>query len=220
MELNASTVFNLNIGGYNLAITDSIIVQWIVMVIIIIGALVLTKNLKKVPDKKQSVLELSISTINGLVKESMGEKFMGFVPIIGTMALFMLILNLTGLIGIDPVTKDISVTAGFAIISAFLINATAFKRIGIIGYIKAIFSQGPIMVPMNLLEKVTIPVSLCLRLFINMLVGVIVIGLSYQLFPIGLPIPLHAFFDMFDGILQMYVFILLTMIFTKMGVEH
>lgn len=220
MELGAKTVFNLNIGGYNIGITESIVIQWIMMAVIIIIALLVTRNLKNVPDKKQSVLEMIINLISGLVRENMGEKFMNFVPVIGTMAIFMLFLNLSGLIGIDPSTKDISVTAGFAIISCFIINATAFKRIGVGGYIKAIFSQGPIMVPMNLLEKFTIPISLCLRLFINMLVGVIVMSLIYKVVPLVVPIPLHAFFDAFDGALQVYVFILLTMIFTKLGIEH
>lgn len=191
------------------------------MAVIILLAIFLTKNLKKVPNRKQSVIEMIVNLINGLVKENMGEKFMNFVPIIGTMAVFILFLNLTGLVGIEPATKDISVTAGFALVSAFLINATAIKRIGVGGYIKSIFSQGPIMVPMNLLEKVTIPVSLCLRLFINMLVGAIVMSLIYSTpAKILLPVPLHGFFDMFDGVLQVYVFVLLTMIFTKLGIEH
>lgn len=221
MNLGASTVFTLHIGSLNIGITETVVLQWIIMAIISILAIVLTKNMKKVPDKKQTIVEMVVNLINGLVKENMGEKFMNFVPIIGTMAIFILFLNLTGLIGIEPATKDISVAAGFAIISAFLINVTAIKRIGIGGYIKAIFSQGPLMVPMNIIEKVTIPVSLCLRLFINMLVGAIVIALVYSSpLKVIVPIPLHGFFDLFDGILQVYVFILLTMIFTKLGIEH
>jgi F-type H+-transporting ATPase subunit a len=221
MELGAKTVFAIKLGNYNFAITETVVLQWIIMAIITILAILLTKNMKKVPDKKQSVVEMVVNLINGLVKENMGEEYMNFVPIIGTMAVFILFLNLTGLVGIEPATKDISVTAGFALVSAFLINATALKRIGIGGYIKAIFSQGPIMAPMNVLEKVTIPVSLCLRLFINMLVGAIVMSLIYQT-PARLivPVPLHGFFDLFDGVLQVYVFILLTMIFTKLGIEH
>lgn len=221
MDLGAKTVFALHIGNYNFSITETVVLQWIIMAIIAILAILLTRNLEKVPNKKQSIVEMLVNLINGLVKENMGEKFMNFVPIIGTMAIFILFLNLTGLVGIEPATKDISVTAGFALVSCFLINATAIKRIGIGGYIKSIFSQGPIMVPMNLIEKVTIPVSLCLRLFINMLVGAIVMALIYQTpARIIVPVPLHGFFDLFDGVLQVYVFILLTMIFTKLGIEH
>lgn len=221
MNLTANTILSIKLGSYNLTITRSVILEWAIMIIVTILAIFLTSNLKKVPGKKQTFTEMLVNLINGLVRENMGEKFMNFVPIIGTMAIFILFLNLTGLVGIDPATKDISVAAGFAIISAFLINATAIRRIGIGGYIKAIFSQGPIMVPMNLIEKVTIPVSLCLRLFINMLVGAIVMALIYQTpARVIVPVPLHGFFDMFDGVLQVYVFILLTMIFTKLGIEH
>lgn len=219
--MNAKTVFTLSLGGHKLAITENIFWQWIIMAIIVILVIVSTRDLKKVPTRKQSIVEMVVNLINGLVKENMGEKFMNFVPIIGTMAVFILFLNLTGLVGIEPVTRNINVTAGFAIISAFLINATAIKRIGVGGYLKAIFSQGIVMAPMNLIEKVTVPVSLCLRLFINMLVGAIIIALVYSTpAKIIIPIPLHGFFDLFDGVLQAYVFILLTMIFTKLGIEH
>lgn len=221
MDLGSKTMFALKFGGFNIAIKQSVVVQWIIMLIILVLTLALTSNLKKIPNKKQSVVEMIVNLINGLVKENMGDKFMNFVPIIGSMAVFILFLNLTGLVGVEPVTKDISVTAGFAIVSAFLINVTVIKRTGIGGYLKSIFGEGPIMAPMNILEKFTVPISLCLRLFINMLVGAIVISLVYATpAKLIIPIPLHGFFDMFDGVLQAYVFILLTMIFTKLGMGH
>ncbi len=224
--LNSEVMFTLHIINHKIEITQSIVVQWIIMAVIILLTLVFVNNLKKVPDKKQSVIEMIVEFVNNLVSENMGDKYNNFVPFIGTMGIFLLFLNLSGLIGVDPSTEDINVTAGFAIISFFVINGNAFAKVGVGGYIKELFHPSPIMFPMKLLEKVTLPISLCLRLFCNMLVGSIIIGLLYQLmnylghvFAIGVPIPLHFFFDMFDGIIQVYIFMMLTMLYTRMGAE-
>ncbi len=222
MDLNAKTLFSLRLGGHNIGITDSIVTQWVVMVIIAVLVLALTRNLKKLPDKKQSVLEMLVNFFKDLVKENMGEEYMGFMPFIGTMGIFLFFLNLTGLVGVSPSTKDISVTAGFAIISFVVINVNSFRKVGVGGFGKELISPYILMLPMNLLEKITLPISLCLRLFCNMLVGFIIIGLVYQglgHFAFIVPIPFHLFFDMFDGVIQVYIFMMLTMLYTKMGGE-
>lgn len=222
MDLNAKTLFSLRLGGHNIGITDSIVTQWVVMVVIAVLVLAFTRNLKKLPDKKQSILEMLVNFFQGLIRENMGEEYMSFVPFIGTMGIFLFFLNLTGLVGVDPSTKDISVTAGFAIISFVVINVNSFSKVGIGGFGKELISPYIAMLPMNLLEKITLPISLCLRLFCNMLVGFIIIGLVYKgmgHFAFIVPIPFHLFFDMFDGIIQVYIFMMLTMLYTKMGGE-
>lgn len=222
MDLNAKTLFSLNLGGHNINITSSIVTQWVIMVIIAILVLAFTSNLRKVPSKKQSILEMLVNLFTGLVKENMGEEFMGFVPFIGTMGIFLFFLNLSALVGVEPSTKDINVTAGFALISFVVINVTAFRKVGIGGYGKELITPYALMFPMNLLEKITLPISLCLRLFCNMLVGSILIGLIYKYmghFAFIVPVPFHMFFDMFDGVIQVYIFMMLTMLYTKMGSE-
>lgn len=224
--LNAETVFTLHIANYSIDVTTSIITQWVIMAIIIVLTLIFSRNLKKVPNKKQSVLEMLVGFITGLVNDNMGSKYKSFVPFIGTMGIFMLFLNLSGLVGVEPSTKDINVTAGFALISFIVINANAFIKVGVKGYAKEMISPFPVILPMKLLEKFTLPISLCLRLFCNMLIGSIILGLLYQLlnylghiFAFVIPIPVHFFFDMFDGIIQVYIFMMLTMLYTKMGAE-
>lgn len=225
--LNAETVFTLHIANHSIAVTTSIVTQWVVMAIIIILTLIFTRNLKRVPDKRQSILEILIGFFNGLVNDNMGTKYKNFVPFIGTMGIFMLFLNLSGLVGVEPSTKDINVTAGFALMSFVVINANAFIKVGVKGYAKEMIRPFPMILPMKLLEKFTLPISLCLRLFCNMLVGSIVLGLLYQLleylsyaFAFVIPIPLHFFFDLFDGLIQVYIFMMLTMLYTKMGAEE
>jgi F-type H+-transporting ATPase subunit a len=223
MDMNPKTVFTLHILNHSIDITSSITTQWIVMAIIIILALILTRNLKKIPDKKQSSVEILVETINGLVMSNMGEEYKKFIPFIGTLAVFLFFLNLSGLIGVDPSTKDINVTLAFALMSFVIIQGNAIKKIGVGGYLKGYLKPYAPMIVMNVIEKITLPLSLCLRLFCNMLVGAMVLGLVYGAlghFAFVIPVPLHFFFDLFDGIIQMFVFVMLTMVYTKIGVEH
>jgi len=124
---------------------------------------------------------------------------------------------------VAPSTKDINVTLTFAMVSFFVINGNAIAKNGLDGYLVSYFKPYALMFPMNLIEKVTIPLSLCLRLFINMLVGVIMMELIYMgmgHFAFLVPVPLHFFFDFFVAIIQTFVFMMLTMVYTKTAAEH
>ncbi|WP_353851638.1 F0F1 ATP synthase subunit A [Clostridium sp.] len=223
MKMDSETIFNLHLASHVFAVTTSIVTQWVIMAIIIVLAIILTRNIKTIPSKTQSVVEIFVETIDGLIKSNMGDNFKSFVPFIGTLAIFLFFLNLTGLVGVDPSTKDINVTAAFAIMSFVVIQATSIKRIGVGGYLKSYLQPFAPMIIMNVIEKITLPLSLCLRLFCNMLVGVMIIGLIYtglNHFAFGIPIIAHGFFDLFDGIIQMYVFVMLTMVYTKMAISE
>lgn len=192
------------------------------MAIITIVAIFFTRNLKKVPDRKQTVVELLVSTINNMVRENMGEEYMNFVPFIGTLMIFILLMNFTGLIGISAPTTEYSVSLGMAIISFVVVQSYAIKKSGVGHYLKAYAQPFIPLTPLNIIERVMLPVSLSLRLFGNMTAGVIIIDIVYKALgsiawpaQIGLPIALHFYFDLFDGTIQMIIFSMLTMIYIK-----
>jgi F-type H+-transporting ATPase subunit a len=183
--------------------------------------------LKKIPDKKQSALEILIETINGLVKDNMGEAFKGFVPYIGTLVIYLLVMNLTPLIAVEAPTKDYSVALGMAVITFFVIQGYTIKKVGLLHYFTGFAKPFPVLLPMNVIERVMLPVSLSLRLFGNITAGTFIMGLAYtalsKLTPIaqlGIPVPLHFYFDLFDGAVQMLIFTMLTMINIKIISEH
>ena len=224
MHLNAQEVFEFTVSGHTFIVTMSVILQWVIMAVIMISVPLLTRGLEKIPSKRQTVIEMVVNLFNGLVCSNLGPEFKKrFVPFIGALGIFILMMNLTGLVGFAPATKDINVTLTLALISAVVMNATAIAHNGLGGYLHGYFKPLPFMFPMNIIEKLTIPLSLCLRLFINMLVGVIFMELIYMAlgyFAFVLPVPLHFFFDLFVAVIQTYVFIMLTMIFTKTAVEE
>jgi len=224
MEINAEPIFEFELFNHTMEVTRSITIQWVIMAIIIVSALLLTRNLGKVPTKRQTVIEMIVNLFNSLVGANMGPEYRKtFVPYIGTMGIFMFIMNASGLVGVAPSTKDINVTLTFAMISFLVINGNAIVHNGLGGYLHSYFKPYALMLPMNMIEKLTIPLSLCLRLFINMLVGTILMELIYMgmgHFAFLVPVPLHFFFDLFVAIVQTFVFMMLTMVYTKTAAEH
>lgn len=220
-------LFHLNLFGYEFGVTSSLVTQWVLIVLLSLIAIIATRNLKTVPDKKQTVLEILVGTFNSLVKDNMGEGYDKFVPYIGTLALFLLPMNLMGLFGLKPPTLDLSVVAGLALITFFMVQANAIKRLGAGKYFKGYFTPYAAMLPLNLMERIMLPISLTLRLFGNITAAFTVMEMIYEVLghvsivtQFVIPIPFHAYFDVFDGTIQMIIFMMLTMINIKIIAEH
>ena len=220
-------LFHIKFFGYSIGIVESIFVQWCIIAIVAVLCLCFTRNLKIIPDKKQNIIEMIMDFINNLVKDNMGEEYMGFVPYIGTIVIFLSIANLTGLLGVTPPTVDYSVSLALALITFFVVQWFAIKKIGLGHYFKGYVEPYSFILPINLIERVMLPVSLSFRLFGNMTAGVVIIELAYKSLAslngfaqVLLPIPLHFYFDLFDGLIQMVIFVMLTMVNIKVIAEH
>ena len=220
-------LFHIKFFGYNIGIAPSIVVQWAIIALITILCIYLTKNLKTIPDKKQNIAEMIMDAINNLVRTNMGEDYMGFVPYIGTIAIFLVFLNNTGLVGVKSPTVDYSVPLALALITFFVVQWYAIKKIGLGHYFKGYIQPYAFILPISIIERVMLPVSLSIRLFGNMMAGVVIIELAYKTLGslnmfaqlLG-PIPLHLYFDIFDGVIQMVIFVMLTMVNIKVIAEH
>ncbi|MGL4992004.1 MAG: F0F1 ATP synthase subunit A [Sarcina sp.] len=217
-------MFTLKIGS--LVLPSYLIMQWVVMLFIIVIAIIITSKLKMKPGKIQTVAEMFYEAVDKIVSGNIGRKGANFIPFVGTLMIYILLLNLVGLLGIAPPTKNLNITAAFAIVVLVVIHGYAIKENGFIGYLKGYVSHGIMMLPLNLMERTIFPVSLALRLFGNMLAASIVIDLVYEglshitwAAQIGLPIIAHGFFDVFDGTIQMIVFVMLTVINIKITAQ-
>ncbi len=223
----SDALFSFNLLGAHIYIESSIVVQWVIIAVLAIVSILLTRNLKKHPDRRQSALEVFYNTIANLVKETMGEGFMTFVPFIGTIVLFILIMNIVPLLGIPSPTEKLSVTVGMAAITFLVVQGYAIKKVGLLGYFKGFFHPLPLIFPLNIIERCMLPVSLSLRLFGNIAAGTVIMKIVYDgllgvatPLGIGIPIPFHLYFDLFDGAIQMVIFTMLTMVNIKIVSEH
>lgn len=227
MELT-HPIFSFNIGKLVIDIKPEAIIQLVLVLLIGVLAWWATKDLKRRPTgKKQVVVEYIYTTIQNVVNANMGEQYGDMIPFIGTLAVFIVTMNLLGLVGITPVTNNFSVTLALGLISFVVIQGYTMKKIGIGHYFLGYGQPMLMMLPINVIERVMLPVSLSLRLFGNILAASFLVELVYEsldkiawIAQIGLPVPLHAYFDIFDGCIQMVIFVMLTMINIKITVEH
>ena len=227
MELT-HPIFSFNIGKLAIDIKPEAIIQLVLVLLIGILAWWATKDLKRRPTgKKQVVVEYIYTTIQNVVNANMGEQYGDMIPFIGTLAVFIVTMNLLGLVGITPVTNNFSVTLALGLISFVVIQGYTMKKIGIGHYFLGYGQPMLMMLPINVIERVMLPVSLSLRLFGNILAASFLVELVYEsldkiawIAQIGLPVPLQAYFDIFDGCIQMVIFVMLTMINIKITVEH
>ena len=218
-ELGTHTVFTIPLFG-GIPVAESVVVTWIVMAVWMILALVLTRKLSvRSPGKLQVALEIGVSFLNGFVKNSIGRHWRPFAPYLGTVALYIGLSNLIGIFGLTPPTKDISVTAALALMSLFLIYGAQFRYNGLLGGLKKFAEPMPLLVPINLMEVAIRPMALCMRLFGNILGAFIIMELVKFLVPAVVPAVLSIYFDLFDGLIQMAVFVFLTALFTGEGIK-
>ena len=223
-------VFSYNLFGQEVWITTShiclLIVVLVLLLFFIIGGSVFRKA-ETVPKGFQNFAEMIVELLDGIVIGGMGEKGKGFRNYIGVLFIFILVSNISGLLGLRPPTADYGVTLPLGILTFTLIHVNKFRFNSIGSIWKDMCSPLPpwlpIWFPINLISEVAVPVSLSLRLFANVLSGTVMMALVYgllQMFALVWPAALHVYFDLFSGAIQTYVFCMLTMAFTMQKVPE
>lgn len=214
------------INGQVFGITTTHINTWIVMAALIVIALIIRvklKNFKEVPESRfQNLVELIVDTFGNFTASTMGEKNRKFSYFYGPMFLFILFSNLSGLVGLRPPTADIATTLALALTTFFMIHGFGVKSKGL-GYFKGFLEPMPFLLPLNIIGELATPISLSFRLFGNILGGTIIMGLYYAMMPlllkIGVPAVFHLYFDVFAGVLQTLIFVMLSMTFVSSAME-
>ncbi|HWT75219.1 MAG TPA: F0F1 ATP synthase subunit A [Mobilitalea sp.] len=217
-ELQSKTSFTIPVFG-GVPVPTSVVVTWAIMAVVLLLTFIFVRNLKMVPGKSQIVVESLVGFINDLFTDILGEHGKRYVPYLGTVLIYLAVSNVIGLFGITPPTKDLDVTAGLALMSIFLIEYSGVHQKGIKGWLKSFTHPMPAMTPFNILELFIRPLSLCMRLFGNIFGGFVVMELIKLVIPAIIPIPFSFYFDIFDGLLQAYVFVFLTSLFMQEKLE-
>ena len=219
--------------------TETIVLGWLVILIVLVLSIFLTRNLKKVPEtKRQVVSEMMVNFVNNLVKSNMGENMMVYAPYIGALLLYALLGSLISLVGLRSVTADFNTTLGMAIITFAMITYTKIKYHGVGGYLKGFCSPIGLMLPLNIISEIATPASMAFRLFGNIAGGMVITSLLYgalgalsaatglafeagswgfSVFHVGIPAVLSVYFDLFSGTIQAYIFSMLTMVNVSAG---
>lgn len=219
----------LTIGGREILIHDTIVNIWFVVLVLSIFAIIVNKKIKtanvdEAPSGLLNVVEILVESINNLVKTTMGSRNMRFASYIFSLMCFLAVSNLLGLIGLTPPTSDYSVTFSLALITFTITQVMAIKtQKGLGGYLKSFTEPIALLTPLNVIGELANPISLSFRLFGNIMSGGIIMGLLYNALgyfaPLITPV-LHGYFDVFSGLLQTFIFGMLTMIFIGGATEE
>jgi F-type H+-transporting ATPase subunit a len=233
--LEIRTIFTLTLFNHKIPITETVIISWAVMVILVIAALILTRKLKEVPTGPQALLETGVEFLNNFAENQFGPFAKHLGPYMGSLFLFLLIANIIPVLSplplkafgrefippfeIRPPTRDINVTAALAVISIILVLFCGFAARGFIGWFKKLFHPIAFMLPFNIMEYGTRLISLALRLFGNMLGGYVLMSMIEGLLPVALPVIFSLYFDFFDGLIQAAIFVFLTSLYIGEAVK-
>ena len=218
-ELNCETVFTIPFQG-GIEIAESTVITWVIMAVLTLLAWLLTRNLKvNHISRRQAAVESAVTWLNGFVEGMIGEKGKRYVPYLVTVLVYIGFSNVIGLFGLKPPTKDMIVTAALALMSIILIEASGIREKGVKNWLKGFAQPVAVITPINILEVFIRPLSLCMRLFGNVLGAFVIMELIKQLIPVGVPLVFSFYFDIFDGLIQAYVFVFLTSLFIKEAIE-
>lgn len=210
----------ITIGDFELFIHQTIVIWFGICIVVgILLAWAGSKFKKADPTKAPTgvvlVFEQVVNMCMNIIKGNLSEKTWQYLPFMGTVMILMLISNLMGLIGLQPPTSNISVTATLAITFVLTIHFSEIKEKGLKGKWKSLLDPIPFLFPLNIIGDVALPLSLTLRLFGNLLGGSIIIALLYLLIEMLLPASvvllgitpfLHMYFDIFTACIQTYIF--------------
>lgn len=214
------------------------------LVSIILGRSVSKADPMKKPSKLLTVLEVYYTGIENLFNSIFHGRAKELMPYIGMLIIFILTMNYLPLfVPLEAPTTDYNIPLGLVTITVLLIHGVNIKYNGIKEFFAEFFSPMPFMLPLNLLELVSRPLSMSMRLFCNILSGSLILQilssftswLQHQLIPVGpvnsaggsyldvigavLSVPFHGFFDIFAGTIQAFVFTLLTIIFVSLSIN-
>lgn len=207
--------------GQEVWITTTAVSTCIITIMLLIFGIVAGskfKNAKEVPSGFQNFIEFAVEALNGMADSILGENRNRFINYIGTIFLFILTCNLSGFMGMRAPTADYGVTFCLGIFTFAIIQFQGIKNHGI-GHFTGLFQPIPVLFPINLIGEFANPISISLRLFANLLSGVIMLGLWYGMvhpaLRIAIPAFLHAYLDLFSGCIQTYVFCMLSMVYVN-----
>ena len=189
---------------------------WIVAFIIIALGILTTRELKLIPDKGQAFIEFLTEFVRDIAKTQIGEKeYLSWVPFLGTMFLFIFVSNWSGALvpwkivelpngELGAPTNDINTTAGLAVLTSLAYFYAGLSKRGL-SYFSKYVQPTPILLPINVLEDFTKPLSLSFRLFGNILADELVVAVLVSLVPLVVPIPL-IFLGLFTSGIQALIF--------------
>jgi F-type H+-transporting ATPase subunit a len=231
-ELGARII--VGFGEGNLFLTESTLWGFILAAVLASVGIWLGSGLKPVPaTRRQQIAELIVEKVYHYTEDNLGKEYRSYAPYMGTIFVYVVTGSALGILGLRPITADINVTFGLALLSFLLIQISSIRKMGLRGRLHHLCQPYAFMFPLHIIEEVTLPVSLAFRLFGNIFGGLVVVELWFVFmewlsgFLSDVPVlravlvlPLNTFFDIFEPFIQTYIFVTLTMVFLSQALAE
>lgn len=189
---------------------DTLMMTWLTMAIIILFAVLATRNLKVKPQGWQNFLEMVVDALLEQIDANMGPRGRKLAPLVITLFLFLVVGNELGLIpGLTSPTSDLNTTLGLALMIVVMVHIIGVVNKGPVRYIKHFFEPYVPFVIINIIEELAKPITLSFRLFGNILAGEILLLILGMLVPYVVPTAWLAF-SVFVGVVQAFIFTMLS----------
>jgi len=222
--------WRLSVGDGITLHANTVLMAWLAMALLLFFGWLSTRRLSVIPTLRQTVGEFFYDFCRSITLCTAGERGDGYLFFVGSLFLFILTCNIMGQLPLKlfgpllpqgelmAATGDINTTAALAIISLIMYIALGIKRTGIGGFLGHHLQPHWLFLPMNLLEHVTRPASLLIRLYFNILVGEILSGLAMSIAPYVLPSAV-IFLELFVAVVQAYIFAILSAVYVGLMTE-
>lgn len=202
------------------AVTRPVVTTWAIMAVLTLASRLVTRRLDLYPDRRQAVVELIVTGIAGQIEEVMRKGARPFLPLLGTLFIFLVAANLSGVLpGVEAPTGKLETPAALALIVFVAVHFFGMRAQGFLGYLASFAKPKLIMLPLNLVSEVTRTFSLMVRLFGNVMSGEFVIALVVALAGLFVPVPLMAL-EILIGLIQAYIFTILASVFIGAAVDR
>lgn len=210
-------------------VTSLVIITILSIISVIVGLKVKNLDPKARPGKILTLFISFVAFFNNYVKSYVGKHWTYVAPITLSMAIYVLISNISGVVNIASPTSFTAITFSLSLVSVFVVQSTGIKSNGPVKHFGGLFKPFKVMFPLNLIGDITPALSIALRLFGNIASGAVIVTLAYR----GLMmLPFYAswaavfvkpvlslLFDIAFGLIQTLVIVLLTIIFASTKVD-
>jgi F-type H+-transporting ATPase subunit a len=209
MDLERGVAFTL----VGIPVTTTVVTTWGMVVALCAAAVLGGKRLREKPARWQAAVEWGVSTVQNLLAEVTGGRGEKYLPLVMTIAIFVLVANLLSVIPfVEAPTGDINTPVALAVIVFFSVHYFGIREMGLWGYLKKFARPVFILLPINILEHFTRTLSLAVRLFGNMLSHQIIVAILLLMLALVVLVVLEIL-GLFIGMLQAYIFTVLTIVY-------
>ncbi len=211
------------LGEYRLTFNvEPILMTWIVMLLLLFFGFMATRRASRLPSTPQVLGELLVSNLYALADDALEKELaQKYAPMICALFMFLVLSNWLGIIPhLEEPTKDLNTPLGLGLMGFSIAHYAGIRAKGFKKYISAYFEPMFFMMPLNLIGELAKVVSISFRLFGNIMGGsIIILVVSHLTYSVLLPPFLNAFFGLFVGTIQAFVFTMLTVVYIAVQVK-